>query len=153
MIKQREPEEIIKELKDVMDKHTIEGELLKPKLVRELYKILGDPQKEDFPEEFKYSYSYDKETGYTKWFFSRTARDMDIENRAPTNWCIKRASRIKEEIVEKYTRDGWHCSVQSYNVLCSKYVRHPRYKNIWVRFYKSRDCSKYEYVLEEEEND
>ena len=54
----------------------------------------------------------------------------------------------KMEIVEDYTRAGWHCRVQAYNVMCNKFVKHPKIDNLWVGFYSSRDCNKYEYVIE-----
>ena len=73
---------------------------------------------------------------------------MKAHNRTPTLWRIKSASITKVKIVEEYTREGWTCDVGGFNVECMKYVKHPRYKNIWVKFYVSRDCARYEYVLE-----
>lgn len=145
-------EEIVKFLKDEEENHTIEGELLQKKLIRELYKQLGAPTEEDFPEEYKIAGRYwEKFPGYTTWINIRTARMMEIDNNAPTTWRITYCSPTKREIAEDYTRARWHCEVQSYNVLCGKYVKHPKYKNLWVYFYSSRDCNKYEYVIEREE--
>lgn len=147
-------EEIVKFLKDEEENHTIEGELLQKKLIRELYKQLGKPTEEDFPEEYKIAgRCWEKFPGYTTWINIRTARMMEIDNNAPTTWRITYCSPTKREIAEDYTRAGWHCEVQSYNVLCGKYVKHPKYKNLWVYFYSSRDCNKYEYVIEREENE
>ena len=145
--------EIIEFLRKEEENHTIEGELLQKKLIRELYKQLGDPKKEDFPEEFEIAKvcGWSKFPGYTTWINIRTARMMEIDNNAPTTWRITYCSPTKRDIAEEYTRAGWHCEVQSYNVLCGKYVKHPKYKNLWVYFYSSRDCSRYEYVIEREE--
>lgn len=128
----------------------MEAELLKTYYIRELYKQLGDPQKEDFPSEFKHAYRFVKMAGYTKDIGIMTKSAMEAQNNAPTQWCIKHASMTKMQIVEEYARDGWSCQVQSYNVLCDKYVEHPKHKKIWVRFYCSRDCAKYEYILRED---
>lgn len=148
--KKMKVEEIIEFLKKEEENSTIEGQLLHKKLIRELYKQLGDPKREDFPEEFETAdvCGWSKTPGYTTWINIRTARMMEIDNNAPTIWRINRSSMTKVNIAEKYTRAGWHCEVQSYNVLCGKYVKHPRYKNLWVHFYSSRDCSRYSYVIE-----
>ena len=146
-------EELIESIRKECDNPTIEGELLRTKLIRELYKRLGDPKEEDFKEEFKHSRYWSKYKGYTTYIATMTERQMDIRNNAPTTWRITYPSQTKREIVEDYTRDGWHCEVQAYNVLCGKYVKHPHYKNLWVKFYCTRDCSKYEYVIEREENE
>lgn len=147
-------EEIVKFVKDETKNPTIEGELLRKKLIRELYRQLGEPNEKDFPNEYKIAGRYWKKfPGYTTYINIRTERIMEIDNGAPTTWRVERPSRTKMEIVEDYTKAGWHCEVQSYNVLCGKYVKHPKYKNIWVYFYSSRDCNKYEYVIEENENE
>lgn len=146
-------EEIVKFLRDEEENETIEGQLLRNKLIRELYKQLGDPQREDFPQEFETANvcGWSKTPGYTTWINVATARHMEIENGAPTNWQITYCSQTKREIEDEYSRAGWHCTVQSYNVICRKYVKHPRYKNLWVHFYSSKDCSRYSYVIEKEE--
>lgn len=147
-------EEIVKFVKDETKNPTIEGQLLRRKLIRELYKQLGNPKEEDFKNEFDIAGTYWKKVpGYTNDIGIRTERYMEIENGAPTRWCVERPSMTKVNIVEKYTREGWNCTVQAYNVTCHKYVKHPKYKNIWVRFYSSRDCNKYEYIIEENENE
>ena len=141
----------VDELTDMLIKEnenaTIEGQLLRKGLIRELYKQLGDPAKEDFPNEFKHAYRFAKMQGYTTDIGIMSKHAMVAQNSAPTNWCIKYPSATKIQIVEEYTRDGWSCQVQAYNVLCNKYVEHPKHKKIWVRFYCSRDCAKYEYIL------
>lgn len=142
----------VEEIRDILieqlDNNTMEGELLRPKYIRMLYKQLGDPKKSDFIDEFKHAYRFVKMAGYTKYIGIMTKSAMEAQNKAPTIWRIQRASMTKVNIVEDYTRDGWSCEVQAYNVLCNKYVKHPKYEGIWVRFYSSRDCAKYEYILE-----
>lgn len=147
-------EEIVKFVKDETKNPTIEGQLLRRKLIRELYKQLGAPKEEDFKSEFDIAGRYWKKVpGYTNDIDVRTERYMEIENGAPTRWCVARPSMTKVNIVEDYTRAGWNCTVQAYNVMCHKYVKHPKHKNVWVRFYSSRDCNKYEYIIEENENE
>ena len=144
--------QIIDKLVNDLQEETIEKQLLRPKLIRELYKQLGEPKEEDFPNEYKIAgRCWKKFSGYTKYLNMRTARMMEIDNGAPTTWRVERPSRTKMEIVEEYNRAGWHCEVQAYNVLCGKYVKHPKFEKIWVYFYSSRDCNKYEYVIETEE--
>lgn len=143
-------EEIIDFLRKENDNQTIEGELLRKKLIRQLYKLVGEPQEEDFKEEFKHGSYWDKFQGYTTYIETCTESKMNIYNGPPTNYQIKRPSETKQAIVKEYEEDGWHCVVQPYNVLCGKYVKHPRYKNLWVYFYSSRDCNKYELVIEVE---
>lgn len=143
-------DEIVTFLKNEAQNETIEGQLIRTKLIRELYKQLGDPQEEDFKEEFKHGYYWDKMRGYTTYIETLSELHMRTHNNRATDWNIKRPSETKREIVKDYEEDGWHCTVQAYNVLCSKYVKHPRYDNLWVYFYSSRDCNKYEYVIEVE---
>ena len=139
-------EEIIK----CLEKPTIESELLKPTLIRKLYKELGDPTEKDFPDEYKIAGGcWKKHSGYTKNISILTEAYMNSSNGYHTSWCIQKPSITKIEIVEEYSRAGWHCTVQAYNVMCTRYVKHPRYDNIWVEFYSSRDCNKYRYILEE----
>ena len=143
------PEEIVTILKKEADNETIEGQLLKPKLIRELYKQLGRPTEEDFGKEMEPAGTYwDKMNRYTKDICIFSKEFMNAYNNSPTDWRIQRASCTKMRIVEKYTQNGWHCTVYAYNVLCTKYVPHPKYKDVWVYFYSSRDCNKYEYIIE-----
>lgn len=152
MAQQLEVQAIVENLIKEEENATMEGELLKKKMIRQLYKLLGEPTKEDFEDEMKPAGTWwEKISGYTTWMSMMTENKMEMENNAPTEWNVQRPSRTKMEIVENYTRHGWHCRVQAFNVMCNKYVKHPRYKNIWVRFYSSRDCNKYEYVIEMEE--
>ena len=144
-------DEIVKILMDESENHTMEGQLIKPKLIRELYKQVGDPQEEDFPDEYRIAgRCWKKICGYTTDIGVSTAQCMEAHNKQPTTWYIKRPSMTKVNIVDRYTRAGWNCAVQAYNVMCDKYVKHPKYNNLWVRFYSSRDCNKYEYVIEVE---
>ena len=146
--------EIIDLLRKEEENETIEGKLLKPKYIRELYKQLGDPDEKDFPEECRIAGRYWKKVdGYTTNMCSTTKRMMEHDNAASTDWHIKYPSATKVRIVENYTKAGWHCRVQAYNVMCSKYVEHPRYKNLGVEFYSSRDCNKYEYFIIRDEED
>lgn len=141
-------EELIDILKKGDESETIEGKLLKPKYIRELYKQLGNPTEEDFPEECNTAGRYWKKVeGYTIDICSMTKRMMENRNRERTYWYVKRPSMTKVNIVERYIRAGWHCTVQAYNVMCTRYAQHPRYKNIGVEFYSSRDCNKYEYFI------
>jgi len=154
MAQKLEVQAIVENLIKENENSTMEGELLKRKMIRQLYKELGDPKEEDFPDEYKVAgRCWEKRRGYTTWMSILPENKMLIENSQPTDWCIDRPSRTKMEIVEEYTRAGWNCRVQAFNVMCTKYVKHPRYDNIWVRFYSSRDCNKYEYVIEEKENE
>ena len=146
--KEYEVEEIVDFLKKENENATIEGQLIKKQLIRMLYKKLGDPEEKDFPEEYKIAgRCWKKVQGYTQDIEIHSKTYMKDENRAPTRWNIQRPSPTKVSIVEDYTRAGWSCEVQAYNVMCSKYVEHQKYKNVWVKFYSSRDCNKYEYVI------
>ena len=146
--KEYEVEEIVDFLKKENENETIEGQLIKKQLIRMLYKKLGDPEEKDFPEEYKTAgWGWKKERGFTGYIEINNKTYMKDENRTPTIWNVQRPSSTKIQIVEEYTRAGWSCVVQAYNVMCTKYVPHPKYKNIWVKFYSSRDCNKYEYVI------
>lgn len=150
MTKKMEIQTIIEHLKKERENETIEGNLLKTKMIRELYKELGDPKEEDFPNEYKVAgYCWRKHAGYTRWLEFKTEKEMEWANAENTDWQIVRPSTKKVRIVEEYVRAGWHCRVQAYNVICTRYVKHPKYENLWVEFYSSRDCNKYEYVIEE----
>lgn len=142
-------QEIIEHLKNERENETIEGQLLKRKMIRELYKQLGDPTEEDFGKEMQPAGTWwEKRSGYTTYLEMHSAENMKEYNREPTEWYIKRASGTKMRIVENYTNNGWHARVHAFNVMCTKYVKHPKYENVWVLFYRSRDCAKYEYVIE-----
>lgn len=152
MTKQLEVQALIENIKKENENTTIEGELLRKRMIRQLYKLVGEPTEEDFPEEFKIAgRCWKKFEGYTTGISILSENIMLIENAKPTGWGIARPSQTKREIVEKYTRAGWWCRVEAYNVMCSKYVKHPRYDNLWVEFYSSRDCNKYGLVIEREE--
>ena len=146
--KNKDPQVLIDEIYKYANSETIEGQLLRPHLIRALYKALGEPQEEDFKNEFQFASSWDKHAGYTKYIDITTPEHMTALNKSETRWCIKKPSATKVYIVEKYTRAGWSCSVQAFNVICFKYVKHPKYDRVWVEFYRSRDCAKYRYVLE-----
>lgn len=142
-------EEIVKFLKNESDNETMEGKLLRTKLIRELYKQLGDPTKEDFGKEMEPAGTYwEKMRGYTTYIeFVRDKDYIKQYNNSPNDWGIKRPSETKVQIVERYNRNNWHAQIQAFNVICTKYVQHPKYKDILVLFYASRDCNKYEYVI------
>lgn len=142
-------EEIIQFLKDEVNNPTIEGELLRKRLIRELYKQLGDPTEEDFGKEMKPAGIYwRKMPGYTTSIeFVRDKGYIHQYNNGPNDWRINKASETKVRIVEEYNRNDWHAQIQAYNVICTKYVQHPKYKDILVFFYASRDCNRYEYVI------
>lgn len=140
---------IVDYLKKEYWNETIEGQLLRRQMIRELYKQIGEPKEEEFPMEFRHAYKFDRYQGYTTEIRFRTAQEMKDFNNSPTDWHIKRASATKIRIEHEYRNEGWHCEVQAYNVICAKYVPHPKYKNIWVMFHVTRDVAKYEYVIEE----
>lgn len=144
-------EEIVDFLKKENENSTIEGNLLRKKLIRELYKQIGDPREKDFPDVFKHASYWKKFPGYTTDISFMTEEQMKNRNREHTRWHIQRASYTKCMIESEYRDDGWHCEVQSYNVICTKYVKHPKHKNIWVMFYSSRDCARFRYVIKEDE--
>lgn len=142
-------EEIVEFLRNEAQNETIEGELLRTKLIRELYKQLGDPQEEDFGREMEPAGTYwGKFAGYTTNIEIMTASHMNACNRERTNWQITYPSVTKKEIVRRYEDKGWHCSVGPYIVSCTKFVKHPKYKNLWVLFRSTRDNNKYEYIIE-----
>lgn len=130
--------------------HEMERELLTRKMLRQLYKELGDPNPEDYEGVGKYLYSVSKVSGYTKFPIIKTEDQLEYIN-GDIEYHISRPSETKRQIVENYLRDGWSCSVLAYNVLCDKYMKHKDYDNIWIRFISTRDCSKYEYVLVRED--
>ena len=73
MAQQLEVQAIIQHLKDEEQNATMEGELLKKKMIRQLYKLVGEPTEEDFPEEFKVAGRYwKKHAGYTTWIRFKT---------------------------------------------------------------------------------
>lgn len=150
---QRKTKFTVEELVDILIKEheneTIEGQMLKPKYIRELYKQLGRPTKEDFGKEMEPAGTYwEKVRGYTTYIdFVRDKGYIKQYNNSPNDWHIKKASDAKERIIEKYNRNNWHAQIQAFNVICTKYVQHPKHKDILVFFYASRDCNKYEYVI------
>ena len=146
--------EIVKFLRDEEENETIEGQLLRTKLIRELYKQLGEPKEEDFGEEMKPAGTYwTKENGYTTDIGIMTENYMNYYNRQATNWQISYPSETKKAIVNKYEEKGWSCSVGPYVVSCMKFVKHPKYEGIWVCFRSTRDHNKYQYVIEKKENE
>lgn len=147
-----ETETLVRTIIKVQDdkEHEMERELLTKKMMRQLYKELGDPKPADYEGVGNHLYSVDKVSGYTKWPNIKTEYDLRYTG-GTVAYHIARPSETKQRIVEEYTRDGWDCSVQAYNVSCHKYVKHKDYDNIWIRFISTRDCSKYEYVLVKED--
>lgn len=147
-------EEIVKFLRDEEKNETIEGQLLRTKLIRELYKQLGKPEEEDFGKDMEPAGTYwAKEDGYTTDIRIMEARHMKYCNGQATNWQITYPSETKKAIVRKYEEKGWSCDVGPYVVSCIKFVKHPKYEGIWVRFRSTRDCNRYEYVIDKEENE
>ena len=141
--------EIVKFLKKEADNETIEGKLLRTKLIRELYKQLGDPKEEDFGKEMEPAGTYwSKETGYTTNIEVMTEGHMDACNKEETRWQITYPSETKRAIVRRYEDKGWHCSVGPYVVSCTKFVKHPKYEGVWVCFRSTRDCNRYQYIIE-----
>ena len=141
--------QIVDFLRKEEDNETIEGQLIRTKLIRELYKQLGAPKEEDFGEEMEPAGTYfAKENGYTTNIEIMEASHMNACNREATNWQIKYPSDTKCAIVRRYEDKGWHCSVGPYVVSCTKFVKHPKHEGIWVCFRSTRDCNKYQYIIE-----
>jgi len=149
-----EIETLVRNIVKIQDdtEHRMEGDLLTRKMMRQLYKELGDPDPADYEGVGKFLYSVGKASGYTKWVATYTKPTLELlERGGDVEWHIKRPSETKIAIVDRYTSAGWNCSVQAYNVSCDKYMPHKDYDNIWIRFISTRDCSKYEYVLVKED--
>ena len=141
--------EIVEFLRKEEENKTIEGQLLRTKLIRELYKQLGDPKEEDFGKDMEPAGTYwTKETGYTTSIEIMTASHMEHCNKLETNWQIKYPSDTKRSIERKYKDKGWSCSVGPYIVSCMKFVKHPKHEGIWVCFRSTRDHNKYQYIIE-----
>ena len=141
--------EIVEFLRKEAENETIEGQLLRTKLIRELYKQLGAPTKEDFEKDMEPAGTYwTKENGYTTSIGIMTANHMDYCNKQATNWQIRYPSSTKCAIVKKYEEKGWSCNVGPYIVSCMKFVKHPKYEGVWVCFRSTRDHNKYEYIIE-----
>lgn len=148
--KKLELQTVIQALKSEVNNNTIEGELLKRKLIKSLYTLAGEPEECDFPEEYNIAgYGWKKHAGYTGDIDIMTEYEMRSNNALATHWHIERASRTKVQIVERYKSAGWSCTVYAMNVICTKYVKHPHIDNLWVEFYSSRDCNRYRYVIED----
>lgn len=149
-----EIETLVRNIVKIQDdkEHEMERELLTRKMMRQLYKELGDPNPADYEGVGNHVYSVDKVSGCTKWPLTQTKTALEELNRGgKVRLRIKRPSETKMNIVDRYTKDGWNCDVQAYNVLCNKYIKHKDYDNIWIRFVSTRDCAKYEYVLVKED--
>lgn len=141
--------EIVEFLRKEEENKTIEGQLLRTKLIRELYKQLGNPKEEDFGKDMEPAGTcWVKENGYTTNIEMMTANHMENCNKFATNWQIRYPSSTKCAIVRKYEEKGWYCSVGPYIVSCTKFVKHPKYEGVWVCFRSTRDHNKYEYIIE-----
>lgn len=148
--KKLELQTVIQSLKNEQNNNTIEGKLLKRRLTKSLYTLAGEPEECDFPEEYNIAgYGWKKHAGYTSDIDIMTEYEMESDNRMVTDWHIVHPSHIKRQIVERYKEAGWSCTVYAMNVICTKYVKHPKIDNLWVEFYSSRDCNRYRYVIED----
>lgn len=143
-----EIETLVRNIIKVYDdkEHKMERELLIRKMLRQLYKELGDPSPADYEGVGNHLYRVCKVSGYTKFPIVITRDKLKYIN-GGADYRIKKPSETKQRIVEEYARDGWSCLVQAYNVSCDIYVLHKDYDNLCIRFVSTRDCSKYEYVL------
>ena len=143
-----EIETLVRNIVKVYDdkEHEMERELLTRKMLRQLYKELGDPHPADYEGVGNHLYKVCKVSGYTKLPMVITKDKLKCIN-GDVDYRIKKPSETKQRIVEEYTKDGWSCMVQAYNVSCDIYVPHKDYDNLCIRFISTRDCSKYEYVL------
>ena len=124
----------------------MERELLIRKMLKQLYKELGDPNPEDYEGVGNHLYGVCKVSGYTKFPIVMTKDKLRYIN-GGVDYRINKPSETKQRIVEEYTKDGWSCLVQAYNVSCYIYVPHKDYDNLCIKFIRTRDYSKYEYVL------
>ena len=125
----------------------MEKELATPKLMRQLYKALGEPNIADYPDIYNHIRYAKRVSGYTKYPSIHTKTYMNLENGCVRNR-LKTMSAVKERIVDSYTSDDWSATVYAFNVICSKYVPHKDYPDtIWIEFTSTRDCSRYEYIL------
>lgn len=149
-----EIETLVRNIVKIQDdkEHLMERELLTKKMMRQLYKELGDPDPTDYEGVGEFLYRVNKMSGYTKWVTIHTKEFLEIKRPGKfVEYRIKRPSETKMAIVDRYIKAGWNCDVQAYNVSCDKYVPHKDYDNLWIRFISTRDCSKYEYVLVKED--
>ena len=146
-----EIETLVKKIISVQEdkEHLMERELLTSRLMRQLYKELGDPDVQDYPTVRKHISCASRASGWTKYPIIKTTLDMRLENGCIRNH-LNKMSPTKERIVDEYTDDNWSATVYAYNVICSTFVKHKDYDNVWIMFTSSRDCSKYEYVLVKE---
>ena len=143
-----EIETLVRNIIKVYDdkEHEMERELLTRKMMRQLYKELGDPNTADYERVVNHLYGVSKMRGYTKMPIVITRDKLRYIN-GGVDYHIKKPSETKQRIVEEYIKDGWSCVVEAYNVTCDIYVPNKDYDNLCIRFISTRDCSKYEYVL------
>ena len=139
----------ILELYDKPD--SMEKQIAMPRLIRQLYKELGEPDVNDYPIIAKRIRYAKRMPGYTKWLDVKNEREMRWHNTSPVDYHIDRPSETKRNIIDSYYSDDWHITVHAYNVLCSRYEKHKDFDNVAVYFYVSRDCEKYEYVIVRDE--
>lgn len=143
-----EIENLVRQIVELHDstENIMERDIALPKMLRQLYKAVGDPDPADYEGVGKYLYRVSKVSGYTKYPIV-ISEDKTRWINGDVTYHISRPSETKQRIVENYRSDGWSCDVQAYNVSCDKYMKHKDYDNLWVRFISTRDCSKYEYVF------
>lgn len=128
----------------------MEKDIATPKLMRQLYKALGEPNIANYPDIYNHIRYAKREQGYTKYPLIIEKSMLPYANKGIDNH-LKKMSGAKERIVDSYSRDGWNCTVYAFNVICSKYVQHKDYTNIGIKFVSTRDTSRYEYVLLKED--
>lgn len=128
----------------------MERDIATPKLMRQLYKKLGKPDISQYPDIYNHIRYADRVHGYTKYPRVLTKDIMNYAN-GELRKRINKMSETKERIVDSYQKDGWSATVYAFNVICSKYVPHKDYDNVWIEFVSSRDTSRYEYILVKED--
>lgn len=137
---------------------TLEQQLLTPKLMRALYKLVPAPTPNEFPDIFEAVESnnpafFQKRRGYTT-----TAPDsilpsqIQARNTSPLYSRVHRMSSTKARIAAHYAQHGWYAVVSAYNVTVSKIVPHPTIPSLAVLFINSRDSATYEFMLLCQEN-
>ena len=102
-----EIETLVRNIVKVQDdkEHEMERELLTGKMLRQLYKELGDPNPADYEGVGKYLHSVSKVSGYTKFPIIKTEDQLKYIN-GDIVYHINRPSETKRGIVENYLRDG-----------------------------------------------
>lgn len=147
---------IIKALTDIahtpLSSRTLEQQLLAPRLLRKLYRLV--PLPDTAPEPYPHLH-YTRNRYYTKTdpaLLLITPDQIHEYNHLPIDSHVRNCSNTKLEIIGKYLPHHWYLRVYPYIVMASRIVPHPTIPNIAIRYQASRDTNTYELLLMEEEN-